>query len=274
MTWHADTTLLGRYAADALDDAQALSVEAHLLACQVCRSRVSEHAPADRLEAVWAGVVDRIDAPRPSPAERLLLWLGVPDHIARLLAATPALGTSWLVGVAATLAFVALAGSFTGDTRVVPLFLILAPVLPVVGVAVSFGPRFDPAAELAIAAPMDSFRLLLLRALAIVSATTVLTGVAAILVPAGGWTAVAWLLPAVALTAATLALGRFIPLQVGAALLATGWMIVAVSTLNPFRPAAETVLSAFGPAGQTVCLAVALVSGMVVLRAKAPPHAI
>lgn len=272
MTWHADATMLTRYVTGALDDVHAASVEAHLVACEQCRGQVTHHAPVDRLDAVWTAVVDRLDVPAPSPIERFLLSLKVPDHLARLLAATPALGMSWLGGVAATLAFVALAGLFSGDARVVPLFLILAPIVPVVGVAVSYGPLFDPVAEVAVAAAMDSFRLLLLRALAIVATTTVLTGFAAALLPAGGWTAVAWLLPAVALTAATLALGRFIPLQVGAGLLVAGWIVAAVASANPFRPAVEAAFSAFEPAGQIVSVVVAVASGLVLLRPGTPPH--
>lgn len=270
MTWHADATTLARYATGGLDDPHASSVEAHLIECDVCRERLSHHLQVDRLNAVWTAVVDRVDAPRPTPIERFLLALRVPGHIARLLAATPALGMSWLGGVAATLAFVAVAGSFSGDPRVVPLFLVLAPIVPVVGVAVSYGPRFDPAAELSVAAVMDSFRLLLLRALAILATTTLLTACAATILPAGGWIAAAWLLPAVALTSATLALGRFIPLQLAAAVLVSGWIVAAAATMNPFRPELEAMFSTFGPTGQIASLVVTLVSALFVFRPGVP----
>lgn len=270
MTWHADETLLARYVTGGLDDAHASSLEAHLIGCDLCRGRVSHHAPPDRLDAGWAGVVDRLDAPAPTPVERFLVAVRVPEHIARLLAATPALGVPWLGGVAAALAFVALAGMSSQDARAVSLFLVLAPIVPVVGVAVSYGPQFDPAAELAVAAAMDSFRLLLLRALAIVATTTLLTGLTAAVLPAGGWLAAAWLLPAVALTSATLALGRFIPLQAGAAVLVTGWVVAALASAYPFRE----VFSAFGPAGQVTCLVVAVVAALFLRRPEAPPHVI
>lgn len=270
MTWHADETMLVHYATGGLDDVHASSVEAHLVGCDLCRGRVSRHAPLDRLDAGWAAVVDRLDAPAPTPVERFLLAVRVPEHIARLLAATPALAMSWLGGMAAALAFVALAATSTQDVRVVSLFLVLAPIAPVVGVAVSYGPQFDPAAELAAAAAMDGFRLLLLRALAIVATTTLLTGLTAAVLPAGGWLAAAWLLPAVALTSATLALGRLIPLQAAAAVLVTGWVVAALATAYPF----EAVFSAFGPAGQVTCLVVAVVSGLFLRRPEAPPHVI
>lgn len=107
-----------------------------------------------------------------------MLRLRVPAHVARLLAATPSLRLSWLGGVAAALAFTVLSAHNANDPHAGAMFLLLAPILPVTGVAVSYGPLFDPAADVALAAPTDGFRVLLLRAFAVVSATTVLTGMA------------------------------------------------------------------------------------------------
>lgn len=274
MTWHVEDTMLADYAMGGLADPHTSSVEAHLVACDVCRGRVSRHVPIQRMDDVWVAVIDRLDRPAATPAERLLIALRVPPHIARLLAATPALGLSWLGGMGAALMFVALAGSFSGDPRLVSLFLMLAPVVPVVGVAASYGPYFDPMAELAVAAAMDSFRLLLLRALAILATTTLLSAVAAGVLPAGGWLAAAWLLPAVALTSATLALGRFIPLQLAAGVLVSGWFVVAVASANPFRPGVLAVFAAFEPAGQIASLVVAAVSALFLVRPATPTRGI
>ncbi len=51
----------------------------------------------------------------------------------------------------------------------------LAPLLPLVGVAIAFGGRSDPVRELARATPTPAFQLLLARALAVVATTTALT---------------------------------------------------------------------------------------------------
>ncbi|MGH3243806.1 MAG: hypothetical protein ACRDNL_25730, partial [Spirillospora sp.] len=56
----------------------------------------------------------------------------MPEHLARLLAATPTLSTAWLAGVAAALGFALLfaqARSVSEPARLLP-FLLLAPVLP------------------------------------------------------------------------------------------------------------------------------------------------
>lgn len=274
MMWHADEPMLAQYAAGALDDPRTASVEAHVLDCEPCRARLSRHVSIDRHNDVWAGVIDRLDAPAATPLERFLLALRVPDHIARLLVATPALRMSWVGGVAAALVFVALAGSLSGDPRVLPLFLILAPIIPVAGVAVSYGPHFDPAAELSVAAAMDSFRLLLLRALAILAVTTPLSALTAIVLPAGGWRAAAWLLPAVALTSMTLALGRVLALHAAAALVGSAWIVVALASVNPVRPAVAAVFAAFEPAGQAVSLVVTVVSAVFLFGRDAPARSI
>nr|MBA3691651.1 zf-HC2 domain-containing protein [Actinomycetota bacterium] len=51
-TWHADTALLAHYAADELDDARAYSVEAHLMACETCRTALGPAVSAARLDAM------------------------------------------------------------------------------------------------------------------------------------------------------------------------------------------------------------------------------
>ena len=135
-----------------------------------------------------------------------LVRLGVPEHLARLLGATPALRASWLLGCALVLAFAAWAATRRADGLVV--FLMLAPLLPVAGVAAAFGPDVDPSYEIGLAAPMRSFGLLLLRALAVLVTTTVMAGIAALALPGLQPSAAAWLLPSLGLTLASIALGE------------------------------------------------------------------
>jgi hypothetical protein len=97
-------------------------------------------------------------------AERLLVRLGVADHTARLLAATPALRGSWLLAVAVTLAFAVLAAWARPGPDAILAFLCVAPLLPLAGIAVAYGPGIDPTYEIGLAAPLRSFRLLLLGA--------------------------------------------------------------------------------------------------------------
>src|SRR5688500_859682 len=99
-TWHADPATMGHYARGELAPAAAASVEAHLLACGRCRARVAAVVPVPRLDAIWAAVTNVVDAPRLTLTEHVLTRLGVRDHTARLLAATPSLTAAWLLSVA------------------------------------------------------------------------------------------------------------------------------------------------------------------------------
>ena len=65
-----------------------------------CQAAVAPMVEPARLDAAWAEIVDRLDAPQLGPVERLLRRAGLPEHLARLLAATPSLTVSWLVAVA------------------------------------------------------------------------------------------------------------------------------------------------------------------------------
>ena len=61
--------------------------------------------------AVWDRTRDAIEVPRPSVFERLLRGAGLPAAEARLVAVASAFRGVWLVGVAAVLAFAALAAA-------------------------------------------------------------------------------------------------------------------------------------------------------------------
>ena len=83
------------------------------------------------------------------------------------------------------------------------LFLLVAPLLPLAGVAAAYGPLVDPAYELALAAPLGSLRLLLLRAVAVVAVDDAARRwPRALALPGLDWTAAAWLLPSLGAHAA------------------------------------------------------------------------
>jgi hypothetical protein len=277
MTWHAEAPALARYRAREVSAVQASSLEAHLLACAECRDRLAGLTTTGeqaRLDVLWAGIVDLADAPTPDPAERLLRRLGVPNHLGRLLAATPSLTASWLAGVVASLAFSVLAArAGTGD-RGMMVFLVIAPLLPLAGVAAAFGPRVEPAHEIGVAAPMHGFRLLLIRATAVLSATFLFTGVASLAVPAGDWRLVAWLLPALALATCTLAVATWFPIVPSAAALAATWVTLALGSIGlralRFAPPDDLLdrSLAFRPAGQIGFALLALVAGTILARRR------
>ena len=259
--WHADPASLDRYAQGLSGPASSASVEAHLLTCARCRSVVSDAVPVARLDAIWAEVAETVDSPRRRLPERLLVRLGVPDHTARLIAATPSLTTSWLLAVGFALGFALLAAQ--SGPRGVLLFLALAPVLPVAGVAAAYGREGDPTYDVALASPYSTFRLLLLRTAAVLVSTLCLAGLAALLLPVTPAVALAWLLPALALTGATLALSTRFPAGFAAGVVVALWL---GAVLGAFR-ATGSPYAAFGAVGQTaaltaVAVSIALISGL------------
>ena len=260
MSWHVDPTALAAYAGGESDVADAFSIEAHLLACDGCNAAVAPMVAPARLEAAWEEIVDRLDAPRPGPVERALRRAGLPEHLARLLAATPSLTVSWLVAVALALAF-AVVAAHHGD-RGVLLFECLAALLPVAGVAAAFGPGLDPAYEVGVAAPFSSARLLLIRAAAVLVATTLLAGLAAVALPGEGWTEVAWLLPSLALTSISLALATYISPRTAFAAVTTAWLAIAAAS----AAGSGDQLAAFRGGAQIAFLALAAVATAVLVH--------
>lgn len=258
MNWHVDQATMERYANASIDPANAASIEAHVLACAPCRTLAAAVTRSERLDRVWTQVHDTIDRPRRTWAERLLTLIAVPEHTARLIGATPALQASWLLGVAAGLGFAVLAAHNARNGLF--LFLILAPVVPLIGVAAAYGPGLDPAFEVGVAAPMRGFHLLLVRAIAVLTASAALTGVAAAALPQLGWTAIAWLLPAVALTATSLALSSAISPAFASGIVTLLWLGVA----GFIEQWSSQSLAAFTGRGQIVWALVAFAAGAVV----------
>jgi hypothetical protein len=261
-SWHVEDALLGAYARGDVDVADAYSVEAHVVGCATCQAAVATLVTPARLEATWLEVVDTLDAPKPRFAEALLARIGVAPHVARLLAATPSLTVSWLGAVAIALA-VAVAGAHQGE-RGLAVFLCVAALAPVAGVAATFARGIDPTHELSLAAPMSSVRLLLLRTVAVVSATLVLTVVAAIALPGLSWTAAAWLLPALGLTLTSLALSTYIPHTTAFGTVAGLWLAATIASAA--RP--DDALAVFDGAAQLGFAAVIAAAGLVLLQRR------
>jgi hypothetical protein len=201
MSWHLDQTILGLYRAGRLGDVAADTNEAHLVACDRCR--LSVDVDDDRRERVWAQVLDVTNTPTVRRSERLMRRVGIDPATSRLLAMTPSVHPSWLLSVVTVLTL-ALVMSRNLDSGPIGL-LILAPLVPVAGVAASFGPGTDPVYEVGLASPTGGFRLLLVRTVAVLGVSAVAMTVPAALLAELRWT-VACLLPAMAVTLLTLLL--------------------------------------------------------------------
>ncbi len=252
MSWHVPERLAVAYSVGEVQGARAASIEAHVMACETCRSLVTAAVPDTRLESIWTAVADEVDIPRRTWSERLLGTLGMADSDARLVAAAPALHLSWLTSLAAVLLF-AVWASNTSDPGVT-LFLIVAPVVPVLAVMGAYGPRIDPTYEMSVASPYPTLRLVLLRSATVVAVSGALALLASALVPQGQMAA-AWLLPCLALVMLTLILARWVPQPVAAAVVAAGYSLPLLMALANDRDVSSVVTSA---ALQVAAVAVAV----------------
>ncbi|MEU1179244.1 zf-HC2 domain-containing protein [Streptomyces sp. NPDC005820] len=240
--WHVSDSLAARYADGTLPEADAWSLERHVERCAECAGRVSgavRRLPAPRLvlaevrNAVLKDLPEKdvrepLPAPPTPPAPRARLWSA---FLARALwAAGPAVRGAWLPAVL-LVALGALGLAYgAGVEGARPLLLALAPVLPVAGVAVSYGGYADPLHEIAAATPSGGLRLVLTRTAAVLGISLPLLTVTGLLLPASGAPgAAAWLLPGLALTLASLALSGYVGCRTATAVTGGGWLAAVLA---------------------------------------------
>ena len=262
-TWHASPQLLARFAnePELIDNATAASIEAHVLSCKACREAVADAVEPGTVAMSWDAIVDRIDRPRASIPERVLAWF-LPGDVARVVAATPALRLSWLAAAAAVIAGAVAASRSVDDLTP---FLALAPLVPLAGVAFSFGPAPDPAGEAGLATPMHGAGLVLRRTIAVLvtSVGVLLAGSAAL--PGLEWRTIGWLLPAIALSAAALALSTwFAPLTATIGCAVAWELVILLAGILDRGPRSLEAGPLFGPAGQ-VAFALVTIAALAVL---------
>jgi hypothetical protein len=259
--WHVDEADLRAYAQGELAPPRLWSADTHLASCARCREALAAVSDRVALDAGWERLDAELDAPRPGLFESLLLRVGVADHIARLLAATPVLRRSWLGAVAAVLVMTVVAANAVQSAASPSLFLALAPLLPLAGVALSYGPMLDPTYEMAVVSPMHGFRLLMIRTVTVLAVGLGLNGLATLALPSYGLRALAWLLPALALTGTGLALTPRLGPVLAPSLVGGAWiglLVAAQSTTEAGRTLAPFTVVGQGVAGAVAALATGL----------------
>ncbi|QNP71859.1 zf-HC2 domain-containing protein [Streptomyces roseirectus] len=261
MSWHVGEEELRAYARGELAAPMLWSADTHLASCEQCRAALAREADPVALDAGWERLDAELDAPRQGLFEGLLVRLGVAGHTARLLTATPILRRSWLFAVLSVLVMTVLMVR-TADNPA--LFLALAPLLPLAGVAVSFGRSMDPTYEMAMVAPMHGFRLLMIRTVAVLTASLALNGLATLALPGYGLLALAWLVPALALTATGLALTARLGAVIAPVLTSSTW----VGILLYARSRGDDMLAPFTVPGQAVAAVIAVVAGLALYRSR------
>jgi hypothetical protein len=191
---------------------------------------------------------------------------GLPAQEARLVAVASAFRGVWLVGVAAVLAFAALAAAI-GHARGMWLFLAVAPIVPCLVVASSYDPWMDPALEPELVTPYPALRLILLRTIAVLALALPAVLLFGLVVP--GETAFAWLLPAVGFVAVVLAASTWVSPLRSAIAVSSAWL--AVVSLLATRPgSADALLQARAQAGFLVLAAASFVIFLVRRRQLRP----
>jgi hypothetical protein len=221
---HASMRIIDGYARGDTELAadQVWALEAHLEACEVCRDRLSAAVTAEApavaalVETVWSGLQAQLTA---GPLRRRRRWSA---WLARWL--TPTM-VPWLAMVGSVTLLALLLDLVDTASGEVSLVLLLAPILPVLGVAAS-SEGLDPSYELTASVPRAGLYLVLRR-----TASALAVVIPALLV--GGWAtglmAAQWLLPCLAFTATTLALGSVVGVTRAAIVLAAVWAAVVVA---------------------------------------------
>lgn len=268
-TWHVPERQLVHLVSGEGPASGAWSVEQHLAACAPCRERLATVGAVDpRMVRSLGAVRDRLldDLPTQSPVvpagpRRRLTVLALGGPAARvpfLLAVIGVLAAAVLLDARGTSPLGAVLTVDAGGTAWLRL---LAPLLPVAGVGVAYGPGTDPAHEVLAATPAGGLRLLLQRTASVLAVTVPAAAVVGAVT--GGWAGVTWLLPALAFTAATLATGTLTRLDRAAAGWALVWVMVAGAPL--LRPRLGAVVD---PVASTGWGCVVLVVACVVLAVR------
>lgn len=260
MNWHVPEQTMRAYVEGRTADADAWSVEAHLTSCEQCREALAgASADVPQLAASisdgWAAVADGL-------VEQGQVRLGTRwRKLALLMMAGPAARLGWLVATVVVLALAAGLGTVMpmSSGEEMPMLGVVAPLVPILGVAASYGTGLDDAYEVITSTPAGGLRLLLYRSAAVLAVTSVV-GVAAGAV-AGYGSPVPWLLASLGLTLLTLALGSTLGIGRAAAVVGVTWMaLLGTDLLVPSATDGPLPLTlAFTPAWAAVSVLAVLV---------------
>ena len=226
-SWHVDDDALRAWVDGSAGSLTSVSVEQHLMRCEQCRTAVAVLVPTEPLVDTWEGTLATVETPRAGLLERLLRRLGASTADSMVLSAATALRAAWLAGTIIALGLAVVGPLITGSDGQL-LFLVIAPLIPVAGVALAYGPGADPAYEAVLVAPYAMVRLILLRTALVLTTSVPLVVGAGLLLAMPSWLAVACLLPAAGFVALVLTASSWIEPEPAAGIVAAGWLLVVV----------------------------------------------
>jgi hypothetical protein len=255
-SWHVDSESLQSWVDGSAGSLVSVSIEQHVLRCAHCRDRIAALVPEIE-RPPWDDVLAAIEVPRPGPTERLLVRLGLSHSDSIVVSSAPTLRVAWLLGTIGVLLFVVTAAVLAHDGGL-GLFLVVAPLIPMTGVAAAYGPSSDPSYETVVATPYVMVRLILLRTVSVLVTSVPLVVVAGLMLPASPLVAVAWLLPAAGFIAVVLTASNWADPTYAAAVVAGGWVSAVAWAAHTGDPLAVFAPAAMG--AYVVVLAVAVLT--------------
>jgi signal transduction histidine kinase len=193
--------------------------------------------------------------------DRACARMGMPPYVAGVVSATPSLRLPWLAAAAAVALFAAIGASADADRAL--LFLAIAPVVPLAGVAAAYGPWSDPMFETVRSTPISGFTVVLARSVAVVVTAVGVLAVASLVAPGAVAWSWAWVLPALALSLSSLLLSTFTAPPIAAAVVAGAWCVALATAAvlgDPF--------ALFRGPAQLVFLALAIAASLVIARRR------
>ena len=264
--WHVSDEALGSWVDGTAGPVAGASVEQHLGRCERCRGVVASLVPADDVPGSWEAILEAVELPPPSLGVRLMTRVGLGPADRAVVDTAPVLRIGWLVGVSVVLGFAVVASLLVDDGGLAP-FLAVAPLVPVAGVAVAYGPSADASYEAVLVSPYPMFRLVLLRTAAVLATSLPLLVLAGLLLPFSSTTAVAWLVPAAGCTVVVLAASSWVDPEYAAVVTGLGWVAAVAWATRQGDPL--LVLAPLAMAGYALVLVTGLlVLGSRVLRAR------
>ena len=145
--WHVDDGVAAAYGERRLDPVQRASVEAHAVRCKECRSVLgagatgptnSQRSPDLDLEHLWARVEAAVSTPEVGRSGRALLRLGVSMSDVVVTRVVAAQSRQWTMATTLVLAVTAVAAVLGPVDSAHAAFLVVAPLLPALGVAATY----------------------------------------------------------------------------------------------------------------------------------------
>jgi hypothetical protein len=226
--WHVGPGVWERYVTGGLDFPAQSAVDTHVQGCAACQQAAVTYVDAPALDRAWMKVTLEIVRPRVSAPWTGLLRAGVPDSDVVVLRASSGLYLPWVSSILAALACAFLSGSLPAQQD--RLFLLLAPLIPVLAVALAYDVT-DPLRELETSTPLSKFRIALLRTSAALAVALPVTTGLGLTVPGLRGLAFVWLMPGLCLTMTMLLLLTWWTAWVTAGVVAASWA-VAVGVLT------------------------------------------